>query len=454
MRKLKVFLASLLTVASISSLLYMRLGALPADPGGSYSAGGGCSGFPLDCYWRAPTLELAGEQVEQRPTCADITNIPPRAEHLALRVLNVSTAEQYTSDAPVTTRLISVRAPGPRSVSRKQEGGVERTISFASGHAPSWVNFATWADSGKALLVIDVSSGSVFHVALTDEIVRQVIVSSLNTSGILRPKNIQSLERDLLVEQEGGDFYQLGDDYTLSLRMRVMNKETSGGQIRSVFNWTAGSQGVLVFGDTARESGQTEEWNTSLILVPWESSKSPSVLDSLEIESTTRQFSRMGFPILATAKGKTFFLKVDGQAQLYKIESGLQLLDVIPDEFRKFPEIEKRMTSESIPRIFSDFSKATATVGVYGTPDGLFLLFRRRDDEQVTRWAIGEVDIERGVLIRTVPLPTTKPHIVLVPGKEEWAVIEKEQVIDYKTQPVGNIVIIPADELFRSGGVT
>lgn len=132
----------------------------------------------------------------------------------------------------------------------------------------------------------------------------------------------------------------------------------------------------------------------------------------------------------------------EGRLALWQIAPDHERLKALPPnlvEMVQIPEFGGREGSVASAR-FRERSRLPHAL--YGRGDDLFLLAREPADG-ATRWLLHQIDPVGDRLVRTLTLSTRAPHLFLIPGAEQWAVIEKGPVTGIGIQEIRSALLLP-----------
>jgi hypothetical protein len=95
--------------------------------------------------------------------------------------------------------------------------------------------------------------------------------------------------------------------------------------------------------------------------------------------------------------------------------------------------------------MFAEIERSFMVSGIYGWEGRLYLLIRRpRRGVEASTWSLTRIDPETGATSGRIDLPTTAPHVTLIPGPESWAVLEKGRVQGFGQQDIPSLLLIPS----------
>jgi hypothetical protein len=389
------------------------------DNRGSLSGGSMvCDGAPGDCP--PPLTAAAGREVLPSLSCG---------VHEAPRL-----------SSPAFQRLI-FRTAGPLSLASYAAKGWVQEIRVANG--PAWTHWAVWDKDREALLLTDPPSHKIYHFGLRTGIVKTVVASDLNTGRDLLPYAISETESGYILEDvAAGQLLWLDRSYanTRWLQLRTTGTAASGS-IRSVRAWLVASTEIFVLADILDGAQWSERLLSARLpaITAAVSAKEPVEISLTEIssmrqwplEDRVRQHARLGFPIMATAKGRAFILISGEKSHISEMaRDGLRHLPGFPTGYDLFPSIDKDFSGEKLLDAYALIESSSVAVALYGSRDYLFLLLRQPDADGsgAIVWSLARIDPDSGNLVEMIPVPAHTANLLLVPGPTQWAMVEQEKV--------------------------
>jgi hypothetical protein len=97
----------------------------------------------------------------------------------------------------------------------------------------------------------------------------------------------------------------------------------------------------------------------------------------------------------------------------------------------------------SAVKIFKELEGFTVASGLYSLDGQLYLLTRQPESGQ-TAWFFYKIDPASEKVIGALRLPTSAPHLTVVPSKDSWILIERGTVEGLQRQTIDKIIVIPA----------
>ena len=208
---------------------------------------------------------------------------------------------------------------------------------------------------------------------------------------------------------------------------------------------------------------QTEDgaWHQAFARVGWTPLRVLEVIESIPRDSPAEDFLTMQHTNLLTqVDSGVWALRYGEPSSLLRLWPEPKTLTAFPEGFGALPHLPESQGFASIPVRSKALERATVPVALYGRSSALYLLTRRPRTEGGTLWQLHRIDPERDVLRYSVELPTTAAEVVLAPGPEWWAVLEKESVVRPGEQEIPSMLLIPspwiedaASEALRGGNI-
>jgi hypothetical protein len=177
----------------------------------------------------------------------------------------------------------------------------------------------------------------------------------------------------------------------------------------------------------------------------WSSDFAPRKLIALPAESSEggRRYKFAG-PLVAAAAGGVYVLRFEPEPRLQQVLPASRDLSAFPAGFGPpvVPPVSGPGEMEAADALVR---QSTMISGVLGHRGFLYLLTREPGSGSGTRWLLHQIDPVRDKLLRQVQLPTASNDLVVVPGENLWAFIEKGPVIGSPpVQEIGSVLMIPA----------
>jgi hypothetical protein len=379
---------------------------------GTWNADLTCGGYPQDECGETPALVGAFRARPAQTFCTSVrrqTWTPSEA-------------------APAIFRAV----PPYRSIPFGDGGSVTR---IALDRQPYWAISGIWSTEGGSLLLVDALRMAILRYSSQG---RALGVWPPHTQG-LYPTEIRANGTGYLLKVSNMDFWQIDGK---GFGLRHFNTFPEG----QIFNWVPLGDSLLVFAD-ALESG--ERWVSGWFRIPLAAPTHFELLKAVEPSSPERSLYPLGNPYVAAVGSRGYFLAFhNGKTSLLAVEPGnpksklseLPLAMNLPTPFLPKEILDRYRVLEQL----------TAPAGLYGQGGRLYLL-TRHPGEHGTEWQLHRLDPATGADLGHLVLPTATPHLLLVPGKRQWALLEKGSVLRRGMQKAESLLLIPASSIESIG---
>lgn len=341
-------------------------------------------------------------------------------------------------------------------VEAAQTGGQCRQMDLSP--APYWTFSGSWSADGSSLMLIDV--------------VRKALVSYPVAGGeataVLGEMDRLEASRDgqlSLLHPHGDGFLLEGRDGRLTELSANLNPlhdygslladETVPG-LRSLDSWHAlDDDTVLLYGDYQHFTGR---WLSVFARASLSEPGKVEVLKALPASSSVRRFYLNNQCYLTGAADKGYFLYLGQDAktmspEIWEIDPdgdarrSLRRLNLnLPTSLRSVKmHLPEPGGQDYVRTLFAAQAKAQSAVGLMGHGDLLYLLARQPTPGAGVHWTLTVIDPAVDRVLRTLHLPTRAPHVMLVPGDDQWALVEKQAVQGFGVQGIGNALLMPGE---------
>lgn len=314
---------------------------------------------------------------------------------------------------------------------------------------PLWVNEGAWLGA-KSFAMVDVLRNTLLRYGTDGQLLDATDHFTLQNGQKVQPKKVRSSGAGLLVLELGANRLVWLDPSGKPIReMDLLHRQGSEGRLEGILDWTiAGEDTVLAIGNILHPDGT---WTSGLIRIPV-ASKGFETIKTWNAEAPSGTYYRLGQPYLATLGGKGYFLEIGETLSLYEVS-----VSAAACSLRRVGSVPGGITKSSQRDLtrFQAFSEAAALyqlieslevpAGLYAADGRLFLLRRPRSQSTGdVSWRFEEIDPERGELVRTVTLPTSAHHLTIIPGTNQWAVVQKGVVKSIGQQSIDSVFFVPS----------
>ncbi len=429
----------------------------------------GCEGAPWDCVilntaqhkGDASFLLLASEAVERFKTLTGSSTICSATLNLDLLLLHGARALPRGDTLAEAARgfifgnrfglasSTSIQEPQPMTAlfALPRITGLKLTLN------PRWTYDGAWSREGSELFLVDAVRRQILVYHAQEGRFRGAWAWHADGTGILRsPASMETTSDGVLVVEEGEGRWIWLDVEGQPLREVALLAESrsASGALGGIFAWTLVGEEMLAFGDIELADGS---WESGFVRVPLASPAEFELLHPTALDSPARLFYRYGQNFVARVGAKGYFLAMENPPAIYEM-SPADATDRAPRRLRSFPgPHEELAVLPRLPqaggigaaqRIAEAMERSTGVVGIFGGRRFLQVLARFvAPDTGTVSWSLLQIDPQRDQLLGGFTLPTSAPHLLVVPGPQYWAFVEKGRVRDLGEQDVDSLLLIP-----------
>lgn len=310
---------------------------------------------------------------------------------------------------------------------------------------PRWVPQIVWSLDHQQVVAVDAIGGRLLRYGLDGR----------STGAVMRPGRgaLDFSHPSLLLPYEGG--YVLRD-----ARGKLLWMDRSFEPIRAMdlrvetvapgFAFVDLTRPILL--DDRNEAAglatyQTEDgaWHQIFGRIGWTPLRVLEVVERIPRDSLADDLISMQHTNLLTrVDSGVWALRYGEPPSLLRLWPEAKTLTAFPEGFETLPRLPESHGFATIPVRSKALERATVPVALYGRASDLYLLTRRPRSGGGTLWQLHCIDPEEDVLRYSVELPTTAAEVVLAPGPEWWAVLEKESVTAPGEQEIPSMLLIPS----------
>lgn len=314
------------------------------------------------------------------------------------------------------------------------------------GNLPVWSMSGTW--SGDTLLLADSFGRSLLRYSRANGFMGREN-STLSSLMSLRPYSIQPFSAGLVLQFEDSFMVMDSKMRPLSHRLTFIDSDGDGTHLGAVNSWAAG--GGLIYG--CADFQQAGTWQRGIVrFKPAE----PEQFVPLEILSSGHPMMlhcRLGTPMMAAIGSVGYALMMDDRPVIEAydptakpaLDSGRSLGNV---DLGVRPDIPRYGTSDEYAVTMRAVELATMPMGIYSWKNHLYVLMHEVDDRSEPTWRLLKIDpLGSGAIVADVVLPSKAPHVTVVPGPKDWALVEKDVVREIGEQDVLGIRYIPSSSI-------
>lgn len=334
----------------------------------------------------------------------------------------------------------------------------------AAAGIPSWVT--TGAAQNGRFLVVDV------HKRKLVDISRSAIANESTSAladfvegSVLRirqgARQAGAASSSIMVELAGGRLLEVDRALTprRKIEMATAGLQSNGTQLANLLDWIVLGNGDifgyadLSAGDTARRAN----WRNGFVRFNPQSPESFRVFSESLFPGDDRTWMMLTYPLMASIGSTAYMVRVDhNQMGLWRLgpkDSRLQPLNALPGHLQRdnrlAPMLPSFLTIEEYPRTMEAAERADMIAGLIAWEDALFVLSRAFEKGQ-RRWYLSKVDPAKDDVLWTVRVPGSTHHMMVIPGDQEWAFLEKGSVAAPMIQTTHHIRFVNSAQMRSS----
>lgn len=316
--------------------------------------------------------------------------------------------------------------------------------------APYWVFSGAWSPDGSSLQLVDVARKAVLSYPLDDAPGSFALGSAdVDPSNAGRLSLLQSWRDGYLLEGGDGELQQLSADFQPVVQVGNVLAGAEPG-LKSLDSWATDGEHLLVYGDYQHFSGR---WVSVFARVSLDDPGNLQLIKWIPADDPARRFYLNAQNYLTVSEGRGYFLFLGEDPGIWEVDLAggdlRRLESALPQKFRHRIVLPELRGVDSVRDVYGAQERATAAVGLFAQDGLLFVLGRApsADAARKTRWTMTVVDPAKDEVLRTLHLPTQSPHLLVIPGDQQWAFVEKGSVTGLGNQRVSHTVTLPASWL-------
>jgi hypothetical protein len=301
-----------------------------------------------------------------------------------------------------------------------------------------WITAGAWAPN-ESLLLVDAGSGQLLRFSKSG-------LKSIHMRESLLVSDIKPTEKGFVLRLRDGRFVTLDRSGNLTGTIGDLTSHGLDWGVKGIFNWTLAGDAIVGFGDMMGSNGWQSGWfNLRLHDNP----KSFNLLESVPLTDPSRRLYQLGNPYSASIGTEAYFLSL-ARRQLFvvsKTKNSFAWYEIpLPMSAASY-SLPKLPYSGSVNEIVSTYRFLESTsipAGLYSQGSNLYLLVRQPTNlVGQSEWKLIRLDPKSGRTLGEFLLPTRANHVLVIPGQESWAIVEKGPVRSLAQQDVNGILFIP-----------
>lgn len=372
-----------------------------------------------------------------------------------------------TRTANLTAILVLLTAPLPSAAFGAQAC---TAVAGPTGAGP-WFVSADQTPGGE-LVIFDVLGEALLWMAPGESSLTRVAGPVADLLPEVRPVQIRAVSAtDLLLQLAGTEtesFARLDRSFALHLddaREVVGSVRGDGREIRSTWIWEpAGDDRLVACSDLVR-AGDDRQPTEGLVRLALDRPSDFELLLEMPFDAPMRFACRLALPLITVLDDGAVYALVPGngaagdprfaETRLYRAAAGGGAAVALGEPLGEWPELPTSAKVTELPWVMREIELAAMPTGLYHRGQWLYLLHREPLAGGGTDWSLTRIDPATGEAAGTMRISSQANHLMVVPGPERWALIEKGPVRSFGYQELRRIVWLPVAQLdgWRDGGI-
>jgi hypothetical protein len=247
------------------------------------------------------------------------------------------------------------------------------------------------------------------------------------------------------------------------------SERSDGRSLHSAWIWEpVGTDDLVICSDILRpvDAGGVEQAE-ALVRVSLDRPEQFETLLEMPLDAPMRFACRLSMSLITVRDDGTVHALVPGnasasdprfqQTRIFRAVPGggpAEALEGSLGKFAQWPDLSTRAKMQELPVLMREIELASMPMGLFGAGDWLYLLTRSPLAGGATRWALTRIDPATGEASGSMSIASAANHLMVVPGPDHWALIEKGPVLSFGYQELRQIVMMPVELLasWENGG--
>lgn len=294
---------------------------------------------------------------------------------------------------------------------------------------------------------VDTASDAILRYGTDGEYRGEVSPGAASGPYPFSPSAAVPTDRGLLLQMAHGRLAQLNRSYqpTEMISLYGVADDQRHGVVKGLFSWDLAGESLVFCGDV--KTGNN--WTSGFLRAPLHNPRDFEFLDSpLPVLDPELVYCRIGYDYIATMGATAYILReVEGDAtRIMSYGPDTTAGTPVGPSYRARPDLIDEGTSRSFRDAMRVVANSKMPAGLYAWQGRLYVLRRAPGDEGTT-WSLDRIHPSTGELEGSTILPSTADHLVVVPGPNYWAFLEKGPVEGYEMQTVLGLRIVPSDSI-------
>ncbi len=326
---------------------------------------------------------------------------------------------------------------GPGSAAVADGGSGVCRVHELRPEGPGWISSAVWVAARSALLVVDPREDRLLLYTPTGE-----RVGEMAAPGGLGLSGIEPVDGGFVVKLVGRRTLGLGADLTPDPEGGLELERGAAAGLGSLDSWALGHGQLVAYGTVLdAEGGGVRSGFLAARVVEGVPSAAHLVLP------LASEYSGLGWRWVSLQGTAAYLLVLDETPRVVELAHGgrLRALRAFPAEFRRLPSLGRALVGPAGTEArLRELEGLALPLEIFGRGGFLYLLTRKPAPGGQTEWQLHQIDPGADAVTGAVRLPTSAPHLTLVPGEGTWFVVERGRVGPGGAQEIATLVAVPS----------
>ena len=315
-----------------------------------------------------------------------------------------------------------------------------RRISLSQ--PPSWTNSGVW--EGANLVLVDTVSGRLLRYSAAGDALGGATAAVPKTLAAAFPTRIAAQDGKIVVQVGPSSFLNLGPGLSFqgAVDAGERGRAAGGATIEKLLTWAPAGTDIIGFAEVKEPSDQ---WSSGVVRFPQQGSgEFRSLGESLSTGSASREFHRLGYHYTAAIGSTGYVLLMEDGFRLYSSPPGSDHLKEMKALGQwSVPELPSFIHPEDYKAVMGVVEESAMPVELYAWGKDLYLLSRRPLGGS-TEWRLSRIDVEADRIAETTIIPSRAHHLFAIPGKDQWAFVEKGVARGLREQEAKTALLVPS----------
>lgn len=326
--------------------------------------------------------------------------------------------------------FIGSASPWP---AKSQADEVAACRALALNPVPESAVGAVWRTDGMELVVTDTAASRLIRYSSTGRFLGLVDQLGMEPYNISSPTDVHATPKGFVVRNQF--YYWVWFDHDF----KPLKVEGPTGDERvAMVDEVLLSDGDLTGIGSIKKPGKP--WLQGLVRVRPGPLRAVEIVEEMPFDTAEGSFHRVLYATVAAAGSSAYALRLANPPFIERVAPRARL-KAFPGGFSQLPTLPPLYGPSDAMAVEKVMSQASIPTALYGSGRFLFLLTRQPADKG-TAWKLHKIDPEKDRLVGSVTLPTTAFELVLAPGPEKWAILEKGPSDGAGHQKVTNLLLV------------